>query len=45
MRLIRVEHDHTPMRAAIFARPERKGDLGKFEALSFVDVWYVKTYD
>lgn len=45
VRLISVEHNHTPKRDEIFALLTSKGYRRKFEALSFVDDWYVKTYD
>ncbi|HEY3950548.1 FkbM family methyltransferase [Phenylobacterium sp.] len=44
VRLISVEHNHTPKRDEIFAFLSGKGYRRKFEALSFVDDWYVKTY-
>jgi hypothetical protein len=45
VRLISVEHNHTPKRDEIFALLTSKGYRRKFEALSFVDDWYVKTYE
>jgi FkbM family methyltransferase len=43
VRLITVEHNHTERRALIHAFLTSKGYVRKFEALSNVDDWYVKT--
>ncbi len=44
VRLITVEHNHTDRRQAIFDLLKSKGYRRKFEALSNVDDWYVRTY-
>ena len=44
VRLISVEHNHTPKRDEIAALLAAHGYRRKFEAVSFVDDWYVKTY-
>jgi FkbM family methyltransferase len=44
IRLISVEHNHTDKRQPIFELLSSKGYRRKFERLSFVDDWYVKTY-
>lgn len=43
IRLISVEHNHTDKRQAIFDLLTAKGFRRKFETLSNVDDWYVKT--
>ena len=45
VRLISVEHNHTPKRDEILAFLTGKGYRRKFETLSNVDDWYVKTYE
>ena len=44
VRLISVEHNHTPSREVIFDLLSSKGYRRKFEKLSNVDDWYVRTY-
>ncbi|MBS0362736.1 MAG: FkbM family methyltransferase [Proteobacteria bacterium] len=45
VRLISVEHNHTPKRDELLAFLTAQGYRRRFETLSFVDDWYVKTYD
>jgi len=44
IRLLTVEHNHTPKRQAIHDFLASKGYRRKFETLSNVDDWYVRTY-
>lgn len=44
VRRISVEHNHTPRRQDLHALLTAKGFQRKFEALSFVDDWYMNTY-
>ncbi|MBS0332402.1 MAG: FkbM family methyltransferase, partial [Proteobacteria bacterium] len=44
VRLISVEHNFTARREGILAFLTAQGYRRKFESLSFVDDWYVKTY-
>jgi hypothetical protein len=44
VRLITVEHNFSDRREAIFELLAAHGYVRKFEALSSVDDWYVKTY-
>jgi hypothetical protein len=44
IRLITVEHNHTDKRQALLDLPTSKGYQRRFENLSNVDDWYIKTY-
>jgi FkbM family methyltransferase len=44
IRLITVEHNHTDKRQALFDLLASKGYQRRFEKLSNVDDWYIKTY-
>jgi hypothetical protein len=44
IRLMSVEHNHTPKRGEIHDFLASKGYRRKFETLSNVDDWYVRTY-